>query len=115
MTLQPEKNPDLVVLSGYMRILTPIFTEPVRAVNIHPSLLPDFKGAHAHRDVLAAGAKKSGCTVHYVIPEMDAGPIILQEAVDVFEDDTEESLSKRVLEKEHVCYPGALRMIAEGN
>lgn len=110
-----KSGANFVCLAGFMRLLTPEFAKKWdgRMINIHPSLLPDFKGANAHRDVIKAGVNKSGCTVHYVIPEMDAGPIILQKEVDVFPDDTEESLAKRVLEVEHICYPEAIRKICE--
>ena len=106
---------EFICLAGFMRLLTPGFVNkwPGRIINIHPSLLPDFKGAHAHRDVIAAKAKKSGCTVHYVIPEMDAGETILQREVPVYPDDTEETLAARVLEQEHIAYPEALRIVAE--
>ena len=83
-------------------------------MNIHPALLPSFPGAHAHRDVLAYGAKVSGCTVHFVDEEMDSGPIIIQTSVRVFEGDTEETLGKRVLEQEHKAYPEAIKLFSEG-
>lgn len=110
------KDIDLVVLAGYMRLLAPSFISsfPDRIINIHPSLLPSFPGAHAHRDVLAHGAKVSGCTVHFVDAGEDSGPIIAQRAVPVMEDDTEETLSKRVLEVEHQLLPEVIRLIAEG-
>lgn len=110
-----ESGADFVCLAGFMRLLTADFTKKWegKMINIHPSLLPDFKGANAHRDVIKAGVKKSGCTVHYVTPEMDAGPIILQKEVDVLENDTEETLAKRVLEAEHICYPEAIKKICE--
>jgi len=107
---------ELVCLAGFMRLLTPGFVESWgdRIVNIHPSLLPAFKGLHAHRDAIAAGARFSGCTVHFVRPEMDSGPIILQAVVPIAPDDDESSLAARVLEQEHVIYPLAIRLIAEG-
>lgn len=107
---------ELVCLAGFMWLLTAGFVTgwSDRIVNIHPSLLPAFKGAHAHADALAAGVKVSGCTVHIVRPEMDDGPIIVQAAVPVLPDDTEESLAARVLEAEHRCYPFAVRALAEG-
>jgi phosphoribosylglycinamide formyltransferase-1 len=107
---------ELVCLAGFMRLLTAGFVNSWgdRIVNIHPSLLPAFKGAHAHTDVLAAGVRISGCTVHIVRPEMDDGPILVQAAVPVLPDDTEESLAARVLQAEHRCYPYAVRAIAEG-
>ncbi len=107
---------DLVVLAGFMRILSPNFVRRYegRLMNIHPSLLPAFPGAHAHRDVLAYGVKISGCTVHFVDEGTDSGPIILQAAVEVKDDDTEETLSARVLEQEHVIYPKAIKLFVEG-
>jgi phosphoribosylglycinamide formyltransferase-1 len=107
---------DIVCLAGFMRILSEGFVRhwQGRMLNIHPSLLPAFKGAHAHRDVIAYGVRISGCTVHFVSAEMDAGPIIVQAAVPVLPGDTEQSLGQRVLEQEHVCYPLAVRWLAEG-
>lgn len=107
---------DLVVLAGFMRILSPEFVKKFagRLMNIHPSLLPSFKGAHAHRDALAYGVKVSGCTVHFVDEGTDSGPIILQAAVEVLENDTEETLSARILEQEHIIYPKAIQLFAEG-
>ncbi len=107
---------DLIVLAGFMRILSPDFVRkyPGKIMNIHPSLLPAFPGAHAHRDTLAYGAKISGCTVHFVDEGTDTGPIILQAAVEVKDDDTEETLSARILEREHVIYPQAIQLFAEG-
>lgn len=107
---------DLVVLAGFMRILSPEFVRKYsgRLMNIHPSLLPAFPGAHAHRDVLAYGVKISGCTVHFVDEGTDSGPIILQAAVEVLESDTEETLSARVLEQEHIIYPRAIQLFVEG-
>lgn len=106
----------LVVLAGFMRILTPYFVRKYagRLLNIHPALLPSFPGAHAHRDVLAYGVKVSGCTVHFVDEGTDSGPIILQAAVPVLDDDTEETLGARVLDKEHVIYPQAIQLFCEG-
>ena len=107
---------DLVVLAGFMRILSPEFVKKFsgRLMNIHPSLLPAFPGAHAHRDVLAYGVKVSGCTVHFVDEGTDSGPIILQKAVEVLDDDTEETLAARVLEQEHKIYPLAIKLFVEG-
>ena len=107
---------DLVVLAGFMRILSPEFVKKFsgRLMNIHPSLLPSFPGAHAHRDVLAYGVKVSGCTVHFVDEGTDSGPIILQAAVEVKDDDTEETLAARVLEQEHKIYPKAIKLFVEG-
>ena len=106
----------LVVLAGFMRILSPYFVEAYRhhILNIHPSLLPSFGGAHAHRDVLAYGTKVSGCTIHFVDEGMDHGPIILQDTVPVLDDDTEETLAARVLTKEHVLYPKAIELFVDG-
>jgi len=106
----------LVCLAGFMRLLTAGFAERWRdrLINIHPSLLPSFKGLDAHAQALAAGVRISGCTVHFVRPEMDAGPIIVQAAVPVASDDDESSLSARILAAEHVCYPLAVKLIAEG-
>ena len=105
----------LVCLAGFMRILTPWFAARWcdRLVNIHPSLLPAFKGLDAHAQALAAGVRFSGCTVHFVTPEMDAGPIIVQAAVPVLDGDDEHRLADRILEAEHRCYPLAVRLIAE--
>jgi phosphoribosylglycinamide formyltransferase-1 len=107
---------DIVCLAGFMRMLTPGFVDgwDDNILNIHPSLLPAFRGAHAHADALAAGVKITGCTVHIVRPEMDSGPILVQAAVPVHPDDTEDSLAARVLEAEHRCYPFAVRAVAEG-
>ena len=106
----------LVVLAGFMRILSPYFVHEFsgRIMNIHPALLPSFTGAHAHRDVLAYGVKVSGCTVHFVDDGMDSGPIILQAAVPVLQDDTEDTLGARVLEQEHILYPKAIQLYVEG-
>lgn len=107
---------DLVILAGFMRILSPEFVKKFsgRLMNIHPSLLPAFPGAHAHRDVLAYGVKVSGCTVHFVDEGTDSGPVILQAAVEVKDDDTEETLAARVLETEHIIYPKAIKLFVEG-
>ena len=106
----------LVCLAGFMRILTPWFAErwAGRLINIHPSLLPAFKGLDPHAQALAAGVRFSGCTVHFVTPEMDSGPIVVQAAVPVLDGDDEHALADRVLEAEHRCYPLAVRLIAEG-
>lgn len=109
-------NVTLVVLAGFMRILSPYFVEVYRhrILNIHPSLLPSFGGAHAHRDVLAYGTKVSGCTIHFVDEGMDHGPIILQDTVPVLDDDTEDTLAARVLTKEHILYPKAIELFVDG-
>ena len=109
-------NVTLVVLAGFMRILSPYFVEAYRhrILNIHPSLLPSFGGAHAHRDVLAYGTKVSGCTIHFVDEGMDHGPIILQDTGPVLDDDTEDTLAARVLTKEHILYPKAIELFVDG-
>ncbi len=106
----------LVCLAGFMRLLTPGFVSawPGRLVNIHPSLLPSFKGLGSHAQALAAGVAIHGCTVHFVTSDLDAGPIIAQAAVPVQNTDDEASLAARVLEAEHRLYPLALSMLAEG-
>ena len=105
----------LICLAGFMRILSDGFVRKWqgRMVNIHPSLLPAFKGTHVHERVLAAGEKMSGCTVHYVTPELDSGPQIMQAQVPVLPQDTPDILAARVLEAEHVLYPLALWKIAD--
>jgi len=107
---------DLICLAGFMRLLTGDFVRrwSGRMLNIHPALLPQFKGLHTHRRALEAGAKRHGATVHFVVPEMDSGPIVAQDSVPVLEGDTEESLARRVLEVEHRLYPLALRLVAQG-
>lgn len=107
---------DLVVLAGFMRILTPGFVEAWagRMINIHPSLLPLFKGTHTHEQALAAGVRLHGCTVHFVVPELDAGPIVAQAAVPVHEGDDADSLAARVIVQERQLYPAALALVAGG-
>src|SRR5579864_8974968 len=107
---------DLVCLAGFMRLLTPWFVGrwSGRMLNIHPALLPQFKGLDTHRRALAAGVKRHGATVHFVVAETDSGPIVAQGWVPVLEGDTEETLAQRVLEVEHRIYPQALRALAEG-
>jgi len=107
---------DLVCLAGFMRLLTPwlVTRWSGRMLNIHPALLPQFKGLNTHRRAIEAGVKRHGATVHFVSLEMDAGPIILQESIPVFAGDTEDTLAKRVLEVEHRIYPQALQLVAEG-
>ena len=111
-----EHNIELVCLAGFMRILTDGFIAQWsdRMINIHPSLLPSFKGLNTHKRVLDAGVRIAGCTVHVVRPEMDTGPIIAQAAVPVLPDDTEDALGARVLEAEHILYPRALALYASG-
>jgi len=108
-------NPQLLVLAGFMRILTDRFIEHYmgRIINIHPSLLPQFPGLNTHQQALDAGVKTHGATVHFVIPELDAGPVITQAQVPVLENDTAELLKTRVLEQEHAIYPLAIRWFAE--
>lgn len=110
-----EEQVDLVCLAGFMRLLTADFTRKWygRMINIHPALLPSFKGLHTHERALAEGVRIHGCTVHYVTPEMDVGPIIMQAAVPVFDNDDAESLGARVLKQEHRIYPAALRLVCE--
>jgi phosphoribosylglycinamide formyltransferase-1 len=107
---------ELVALAGFMRLMTPEFVESWRdrMINIHPSLLPSFKGLHTHEQAIAAGVKIAGCTVHYVRAEMDVGPIIAQAAVPVLSGDTAETLAARILKSEHRVYPAALRLVAAG-
>ena len=107
--------PDLVVLAGFMRILSDGFVQHYagRLINIHPSLLPAFPGLATHRRALEAGVKIHGCTVHFVTPVIDHGPIVVQAAVPVNNDDTAQSLAARVLQQEHHIYPQALRWFAE--
>lgn len=107
---------ELVALAGFMRILTPWFVArwEGRMINIHPSLLPDFRGTHTHRRALEAGVAEHGCSVHFVVPELDAGPVIAQARVPVLPGDDEDSLAARVLEQELMLYPAALATVASG-
>ncbi|TMA11867.1 MAG: phosphoribosylglycinamide formyltransferase [Deltaproteobacteria bacterium] len=107
---------ELVVLAGFMRLLSPVFVRAFsnRIMNIHPALLPAFPGLHVQRKALEYGVRFSGCTVHFVNEECDQGPIIIQAAVPVFPDDTEESLSARILKEEHRIYPRAIQLYSEG-
>jgi phosphoribosylglycinamide formyltransferase-1 len=107
---------DLIILAGFMRILTPIFLGafPQRIMNIHPALLPAFPGVNSQRQALEYGVKVAGCTVHFVDPGVDSGPIIIQAAVPVLDDDDETTLSQRILEQEHRIYPRAIQLYAEG-
>jgi len=111
-----EHGVELVCLAGYMRVLGRAFLEEWegRVLNIHPSLLPAFPGLEAQRQAWEYGVKVAGCTVHFVVPEVDAGPIVLQAAVPVLGDDTPETLAGRILEQEHRIYPEAIRLYAEG-
>jgi phosphoribosylglycinamide formyltransferase 1 len=107
---------DFICLAGFMRLLTPWFINAWsgRMLNIHPALLPSYRGLHTHERALADGVKIHGCTVHFVVPQMDEGPIVAQAAVPVLDDDTQESLGARVLRQEHKIYPLALRLVASG-
>jgi len=111
-----EKKIDLVVLAGYMRIISPYFIKMYKnkIMNIHPALLPSFPGLHAQRQAVGYGVKISGCTVHFVDEGVDSGPVILQKAVEVKDDDTEESLAERILKEEHQIYPKAIQLFSEG-
>ena len=109
-------QPDLVVLAGFMRILTPGFVQHYagRLLNIHPSLLPKHKGLHTHQRALEAGDSEHGCSVHFVTEELDGGPRVIQAVLPVMADDTAESLASRVHQQEHLIYPLAVRWFAEG-
>ncbi len=111
-----EKGVDLVCLAGYMRLISPYFVSefPNRILNIHPSLLPAFPGLEAQRQALEHGAKISGCTVHFVDENLDAGPIVMQAAVPIEDADTVETLSAKILREEHRIYAEAVRIVLEG-
>jgi len=111
-----EHKVDLVCLAGYMRLLSPYFVAkfPNRILNIHPSLLPSFPGLESQRQALEYGVKFAGCTVHFVDENLDAGPIIVQSVIPVKDDDTEASLSERILKEEHRIYSEAVRIVLEG-
>ena len=110
------ENPALVILAGFMRILSAGFVEHYRGrlLNIHPSLLPKYRGLHTHERALAAGDREHGASVHFVIPELDSGPVIVQARVPVLPDDDPDTLATRVLAQEHRLYPQAIRWFAEG-
>ncbi len=110
------KEVELVVMAGFMRLLSPDFVKQYRncVMNIHPSLLPAFKGLDAQKQALDYGVKVSGCTVHFADEGMDTGPIILQRTVEVKDDDTEDSLAARILAEEHKAYPEAIRLFSQG-
>jgi len=112
-----ENEVDLVCLAGYMRLLSPFFVAafPNRILNIHPSLLPSFPGLESQRQALEYGVKFAGCTVHFVDENLDAGPIVLQAVVPVLDQDTEASLSERILNEEHRIYCEAVKIVLEGN
>lgn len=109
-------QPDLVVLAGFMRILTPEFCTRYegRLMNIHPSILPSFTGLHTHERALAAGCRVAGCTIHFVTPELDCGPIISQGVVPIFDNDTADDIAARVLKVEHQLFPQAVADFAAG-
>jgi len=111
-----EKQVELVCLAGFMRLLSPFFIQsfPGAILNIHPSLLPSFPGLEAQKQALEYGVKFAGCTVHFVDENLDAGPILLQSVVPVRDDDTEQTLSARILAEEHKLYPEAVRLLLEG-
>ena len=111
-----SKCVDLVILAGFMRIISPTILKafPQKIMNIHPALLPSFPGIHGQKQALEYGVKISGCTVHFVDEGVDTGPIIIQSAVQVFDDDTEETLAARILTDEHRIYPQAIQLFAEG-
>ena len=108
-----EKHIEIIALAGFMRILSSNFINEYKykIINIHPSLLPAFPGAHAHRDVIKSGVKKSGCTVHFVDEGIDSGPIIMQASVNLENGETEDSLSKKILIKEHQIFPKVLQLL----
>ncbi|WP_339045954.1 phosphoribosylglycinamide formyltransferase [Candidatus Mesenet endosymbiont of Agriotes lineatus] len=114
-TILHSYDVNLVCLAGFMRLLSADFLRKWKSkvINIHPSLLPAFKGLNAQRQALDAGVKITGCTVHYVVPEVDAGPIIFQAAVPVLQNDNVAILSERILKVEHICYPHSVKLIAE--
>jgi phosphoribosylglycinamide formyltransferase-1 len=111
-----KRDIDLICLAGYMRILTPLFCEALRnkIINIHPALLPSFPGLHVQQKAIDWGVRYSGATVHFVTPEVDMGPIITQAIVPVLQDDTEDTLSERILKEEHKIYSEAVRLYFEG-
>lgn len=115
LSLLEEHSVDIVVLAGFMMILSRSFIEKFngRIINIHPSLLPSFPGLNSQRRALDYGVKFAGCTVHFVTPEVDSGPIILQDIIPVFDDDSEETLMLRILDREHIILPEALKIILE--
>jgi phosphoribosylglycinamide formyltransferase-1 len=117
VTKLKKRNVELVCLAGYMRLLSPDFIRafPNRILNIHPSLLPSFKGLDAQKQAIDYGVKVSGCTVHFVDESLDSGAIVAQKAVEVLDDDTPETLSARILEHEHALYVEAVKQIVQGN
>jgi phosphoribosylglycinamide formyltransferase-1 len=111
-----EAGVELIVLAGFMRLISDVFLDafPGRIMNIHPALLPAFPGLHVQRKALEYGARVTGCTVHFVDGGVDTGPIVIQAVVPILDDDTEESLSERILEQEHRIYPRAIELFAQG-
>jgi len=116
VNLLQTRGVELVVLAGFMRLLSPVFVKAYsnRIMNIHPALLPSFPGLHVQKKAVEHGVRFSGCTVHFVNEECDEGPIIIQAVVPVFPDDTEETLAARILRQEHRIYPRAIQLYAEG-
>ena len=116
LNILKNNSVDLVILAGFMRIITSTILNafPQKIMNIHPALLPSFPGIHGQKQALEYGVKLSGCTVHFVDEGVDTGPIIIQSAVQVFDDDTEETLAARILKEEHWIYPQAIQLFAEG-
>jgi phosphoribosylglycinamide formyltransferase-1 len=114
--IMKKNDVDLVILAGFTRILTPVFLQafPKKIMNIHPALLPSFPGLHGQKQAWEYGVKFTGCTVHFVDEGVDTGPIIIQSVVPVYDDDTEEILTARILKEEHRIYPQAIRFYAEG-
>jgi phosphoribosylglycinamide formyltransferase-1 len=117
VALLQQHKVDLVCLAGYMRLLSPWFVQrfPQRILNIHPSLLPAFPGLEAQEQAFAYGVKITGCTVHFVDEELDHGPIIVQKAIPVLDDDDEKTLAARILEQEHIAYSEAINLVLSGN
>lgn len=115
LRLLNDNNVEIVVLAGFMMILSKYFIEqyPGKIINIHPSLLPAFPGLNSQKRALDYGVKFAGCTVHFVTPEVDSGPIILQDIIPVFDDDSEETLTLRILDREHIILPEALKILLE--
>ena len=111
-----KRNVGLVVLAGFMRVVGKALIDqfPDRVINIHPALLPSFPGLHGHKDAIDYGVRISGCTVHFADEGVDTGPIIMQAAVPAYHDDTEDTLSERILKQEHRIYPYAIKLFAEG-
>ncbi len=111
-----EHGVELILLAGYMRVVTNVLIDAFNGnvMNIHPALLPSFKGLQAQRQALEYGVRFSGCTVHFVTEDVDGGPVIVQAVVPVYDNDTEDTLSARIVEKEHIIYPKAVQLFAEG-